>query len=76
MNKGPWENLYQKMAAECPENDVERQVIEMLGSGKDMSECLEYWVQMGMDKESFLTFMDRADKWETDELRRINKKSG
>ena len=74
MDNSPWKELYDKMGRECPENDLERYVLEMLGSGKDISDCLEYWLQMGMDGESFFKFMDRADRWEMEELRRSAEK--
>ena len=66
--------MYDRMDRDCPRNNTESRVIEMLGAGKDISTCLEYWVQMGMDEESFLDFMDRVDRWETEELRKINEK--
>lgn len=74
MNNSPWKEMYDRMEMKCPESDIERHVLEMLGSGKDMSACLEYWVQMKKDKDSFLDFMDRVGRWETEELRKINKK--
>ena len=74
MNNSPWKEMYDGMEMKCPESNHERHVLEMLGAGKDMSSCLEYWVQMGKDKESFLDFMDRAGRWETEELRKINEK--
>ena len=75
MNNSPWKEMYDGMYRECPKSNTESHVLEMLGAGKDMSTCLEYWMQMGMDEESFLDFMNRADRWETEELRRINEKS-
>ena len=68
----PWKEMYERIGTEYPQNDVERQLLERLGSGESILECLEYWKTMGMDEESFLQFMRQADAWETEELRRIS----
>ena len=67
----PWKEMYNKMGRECTQNDAERLVLEMLGNGESILDCLEFWKTLGMDGESFLQFMRRADEWETNELRRI-----
>ena len=66
----PWKEMYERIGTEYPQNDVERQVLKMLGRGESIPDCLEYWKAMGMTEESFLQFMKRADAWETEELRR------
>ena len=68
----PWKEMYERIGREYPQNDVERQVLKMLGAGESIPDCLEYWKSMGMDEESFLQLMRRADAWETEELRRIS----
>jgi hypothetical protein len=73
-NGSPWESLYKQMGSDCPENEVERKILEMLGDGTDMADCLKYWTQSGLTEESFLAFFDKADKWETEKLRRINRR--
>ena len=62
--------MYERIGTEYPQNDVERQVLKMLGRGESIPDCLEYWKEREMDEESFLQFMKRADAWETEELRR------
>lgn len=64
--------MYERIGTKCPTNDVEWQVLNMLGAGESISDCLEYWKDRGMDEESFLQFMRRADAWETEEVRRIS----
>ncbi len=64
--------MYGKMGRECPQNDTERHILEMLGAGEELSVCLDYWKSVGNNEESFLEFMKRADEWETAELRRRN----
>lgn len=66
----PWKEMYERIGTEYPQNDVERQVLKMLGRGESIPDCLEYWKEREMDEESFLQFMKRADAWETEELRR------
>ena len=66
----PWKEMYERIGTEYPQNDVERQVLKMLGRGESIPDCLEYWKDREMDEESFLQFMKRADAWETEELRR------
>ncbi len=61
----PWEPMYQRMREELPGNDTEKEILEMLGQGKSISECLSIWVKNGYDKESFDVFMKKADEWET-----------
>ena len=73
---GPWKEMYERMGAECPENGVERRVLEKMGRGESIPDCLEYWKAAGMNEESFLQFMRRADEWEAEELRRLNHKQG
>ena len=73
----PWKEMYERIGTEYPQNDAERQVLEMLGRGESIPDCLERWKALGMDEGSFLQFMRRADAWETEELRRIsNSQSG
>ena len=69
MNNGPWKKLYEKMDRDCPQNETERHVLNMLGEGESLSDCLEYWKSAGNSGESFLEFMKRSDEWETEELR-------
>ncbi len=64
------------MGKQCPKNDVERQVLTKLGHGESIPDCLEYWKAVGMDEESFLQFMRRADECETEELRRRKRRNG
>ena len=66
----PWKEMYERIGTEYPQNDVERQVLKMLGRGESIPDCLEYWKEREMDEESFLQFMKRADAWETEQLRR------
>ncbi len=66
----PWKEMYEKMGSECPRNDTEKHVLEMLGAGEELSDCLEYWRSKGNSEEGFPEFMKRADEWETEELRR------
>ena len=66
----PWKEMYERSGTEYPQNDVERQVLKMLGRGESIPDCLEYWKDRGMDEESFRQLMRRADEWETEELRR------
>ena len=66
----PWKEMYERIRREYPQNDAERQVLKMLGNGESIPDCLERWKTMGMDEESFLQFMRRADAWENEELRR------
>lgn len=73
-NNSPWKEIYARMGTGCPKNDTEKHILEMLGAGKDLSDCLLYWKSEGMDEESFLEFMRRADEWETEEIRRLNQK--
>ena len=68
----PWKEMYERIGTEYPQNDAERQVLEMLGRGESIPDCLERWKALGMDEGSFLQFMRRADAWETEELRRIS----
>ena len=70
----PWKEMYERIGAEYPQNDAERQVLKMLGDGESIPDCLEYWKDRGMDEESFRQLMRRADEWETEELRRSNGK--
>ena len=70
----PWKEMYERIGTEYPPNDVERHVLKMLGAGESIPDCLDYWKDRGMDEESFLQFMRRADEWETEELRRSNGK--
>ncbi len=73
-HKSPWNSFYEQMDKECPENDTERKIMEMLGQGKSIPDCLEFWTQQGLSEESFLDFLKKADKWETENLRKINGK--
>ena len=70
----PWKEMYERIGTKCPTNDVERQVLKMLGAGESIPDCLEYWKDREMDEESFRQLMRRADEWETEELRRSNGK--
>ncbi len=73
-NNSPWKKMYERMGMECPQNDAERHILEMLGEGQDLSDCLEYWKAGGMNEESFLEFMEKADKWEAEELQGPDQK--
>ncbi len=64
----PWKEKYERIGMKYPQNDVERRVLKMLGRGESIPDCLEYWKTMGMDEESFLEFMRRADEWEREEM--------
>ena len=70
----PWKEMYERIRTEYLQNDVERQVLKMLGAGESIPDCLDYWKDRGMDEDSFLRFMRRADEWEAEELRRSNGK--
>ncbi len=64
----PWEPMYQRMRKELPENDTEKEILEMLGRGKSISECFSIWEKNGYDKEAFDNFMKKADEWETSHM--------
>ena len=52
----PWKEMYEKMGRECPQNDIERHVLEMLAAGEDLSDCLKYWRSNGNNEESFFIY--------------------
>lgn len=64
-SQSPWQDMYGKIAAECPENEAEREVLRMLGAGRDLLDCLDYWKSRGLAEEGFSDLMKRADRWET-----------
>ncbi len=70
----PWKAFYEQMGKECPENETEKKILTMLGEGKSIAECLEFWTQSGLSEQSFLDFLKKADKWETENIRKMNRR--
>ena len=72
-SSSPWKGLYERISGDVPENDVEREILRMLGEGKGLTECAEYAKSRGMTDAGFLDLMKRADSREEEEIRNENK---
>ncbi len=64
-----WENMYRRQQEEIPNNEYEEKVLEYLGIGKSITECI-IWLKeaMGIDHQEAAAIMDdlceRCNQWE------------
>ena len=67
-NENPWEPIYRRMEEELPQNDTEREILQILGKGGTICECRDLWVERGFKEDEFLLFLKKAEDWETANL--------
>ena len=60
-----WEEQYKKMTEEVGNTPAEREVLEKLGRGCAITDCIE---ETSLSLEEFFKLMERARAWETENL--------
>ncbi len=64
-----WENMYRRQQEEIPQNEYEYKVLEDLGKGKTITECINWLKEsLGISHEEASSILDdlcdRCNEWE------------
>ncbi len=65
IEKYPMMTGYSIMQEELPQNDTEKEILQILARGGTIRECQELWVENGYPEEEFDVFFKKAGDWET-----------